>query len=416
MPPISSDARFLGIDFHALWGDMRKLGGGIHQWPILAWLTPTVPVLLLQDDGKKSLWLGAIEQPQRGIQSHQVGFAAVELPERSILRRTLNLPSMAEQDVASAVALDVRSVSPFAPDDLVWGYHAGPARQGVRTIDIALASRKQVAQYLAAQAERLKAEQLPEVWVCTAQRSPIVFQGYGESQRFAHSARRRHLGYALLLLMVGLLAAIAVTPAAQLRLRAVEAVHAYEAIAKETAPLVSQREQLLQSAEQLGVLAEVLAGRIEPLRVLEKLTQLLPDDTSVQTLKIQDAKVTLMGVTTNTSTLMQLLGDQEGLHDVRAPSAATRFPGALKESFVIEFTLDPQVYGVVPAPAPIASITPAPSEDPVTALPPVSPVAPVARPASAGASFGGGAAFGGSAARPAPNKQSLPVPTSRPAP
>lgn len=403
MPPISSDARFLGIDFHALWGDIRKIGCAIYQWPVMAWLTPTAPVLLLQNNGGESLWLGAIEQPQRDPQPHQLGFVAVELPECSILRRSLNLPSMAEQDVASAVALDVRSVSPFSSGDLVWGYHADSADRRVRTIEIALASRKQVAQYLATQAGRLKPGQIPEVWVCTDQRRPIVFHGYGEGQRFAHSARKRHVGCALLLLLIGLLAGIAVTPTMQLRLRAVDAVHAYDAIAQKSVPLVRQREQFLQSAEQLGVLAEVLAGRIEPLRILDKLTQLLPDETSVQSFKLQDAKVTIAGLTENASTLMQLLGDQVGLHDVRAPSAATRVPGAPKESFVIEFTLDPQLYGVVPAPAaPIASITPTPTGTP--ALPSASPAAPVARPASGDgdASFGGRAVFGGSAARPAP--------------
>ena len=107
--------------------------------------------------------------------------------------------------------------------------------------------------------------------------------------------------------------------------------------------------------EQLGSLAEVLADRIEPLRILDKLTQVLPDDTSVQSFKLQGAKLTIVGLTANASSLMQLLGNQPGLRDVRAPSAATRIPGALKESYVIEFTLDPQLYGVVSAAEPQAS-------------------------------------------------------------
>ena len=425
MPSPSSDARFLGIDFQALLHDMRKSWQGMHQWPILAWLTPAVPVRLLQANGGESLWLGGVEQPQN-VQSRVVRFVAVELPEQSVLRRSLHLPSMGEADAASAVALDVRSASPFALDDLVWGFHAGPLRQGMRKIDLAFASRKQVAQYLATQTARLPTEPPPEVWVCTAHRSPIVFTGYGEGLRTAYATRRRHVGYALLLLVVVLLTGMAATPTAQLRLRAMEAVHAYETIVQQTAPLVRQREELLQSAEQLGSLAEVLAGRIEPLRVLDKLTQLLPDDTSVQSFRLQGAKVTLVGLTANASTLMQLLSDQAGLHDVRAPSAATRIPGALKESFVIEFSLDPQLYGVVSSPVLGASSTPTPtSVDASAAAPATTPQEPAsntqsmaapARAASGAATFGGGAVFGGSGARSAPKQDAAPVPTPRPSP
>ena len=217
-------------------------------------------------------------------------------------------------------------------------------------------------------------------------------------------------------------AAIAITPTAQLRLRAIEAVRSYDAIAQRTAPLVKQREALLQSVEQLGSLAEVLADRIEPLRILDKLTQVLPDDTSVQSFKLQGAKLTIVGLTANASSLMQLLGNQPGLRDVRAPSAATRIPGALKESYVIEFTLDPQLYGVVSAAEPQASPKPpeapaAKPEDAAAKAPATapSPAAVPARAANGGATFGGGAVFGGSASSSsAPKKAAEPAPGAVP--
>ena len=424
---VSSDARFLGIDFHALWREVRKAWQGVDEWPVLRWLTPDIAVRLLQADGGESPWLGGAEQ-QSGVPSRSTQFVAVELPEHTVLRRKLSLPPMAEQDTFSAVALDVRSASPFAPEDLVWGYHADSSRRDVRQVEVALASRKHVAQYLETQTARLQAGKVPEVWACTAQRAPIVFAGYGEGQRTAYARRRRHAGYGLLLLVAGLLVAIAVTPTAQLRLRAIEAVKSYDVIAQRTAPLVRQREALLQSAEKLGSLAAVIAGRIEPLRLLDKLTQLLPDDTSVQSFKIQGTKVTIVGLTANASALMQLLGNESGLRDVRAPSPATRIPGASKESYVIEFSLDPQIYGVVPAPPADVRSQPAPTAaaEPVAAPIPAPPLsagnatlnlgAPV-RPDSGRASFGGGAVFGGTnATRPAPAPASSPAPSATVAP
>lgn len=426
MPSLSSDTRFLGVDFHALWRDVRKSWQSAPQWPVFAWLTPAVPVRLLQADEGESFWVGEVEQP-KGAQPRQTRFCALELPEHSVLRRQLSVPAMGEADTASAVALDVRSISPFAADDLAWGYHAGAPRNGLRRVDVALASRKQVGQYITSQSARLDAAQAPEIWVRSPGGAPIILNGYGGNQRTAYVLRGRRVGYGLLALMALLAVAIVITPTAQLRLRAIEAVRSYDAIAQRTAPLVKQREVLLQSVEQLGSLAEVLVDRIEPLRILDKLTQVLPDDTSVQSFKLQGAKLTIVGLTANASSLMQLLGSQPGLRDVRAPSAATRIPGALKESYVIEFSLDPHLYGVVSAAESQASpkppmvpipAAPAARPDDAAAKAPASaspPPAPPARAAQGGATFGGGAVFGGSSSSsPAPKKAADPTPGTAP--
>ena len=406
MTSISSDARFLGVDFSALWREVRQPWQGMRQWPLLRWLTPAVPVLLLQADGSQSLWHGDVLQPNPAG-SPKARFTALELPEDSVLRRTLSMPVMTEADIATAVALEARTMSPFAAQDLIWGYRTYPPQRGVVQIVVVLVSRKQATQYLAAQAARLQGVVNPEVWVRTDQLPPVVLGGYGESLRESYATRRRRMGYGLLLSVFALLAAMAITPTAQLRLRAIEAVQSYDAIAQRTAPLVRQRETLLQSAEQLGALSEMLAGRIEPLRILDKLTQVLPDDTSLQSFKLQGAKVTIVGATANASTLMQLLGNQPGLHDVRAPAAATRTAGASKETFAIEFSLDPQLFGVVGAAVPAAIAPPSestkaasPSTDAASKAPPAAAPAPAAQNSSAVPTTGG-PSFG-SSRRPAP--------------
>lgn len=74
-------------------------------------------------------------------------FEAIELPEAILLRRTLNaMPAMPQEEIAQAVALDVRDASPFVLADLVWGYSTQPVAQGGLLIDIVFASRKQATQ------------------------------------------------------------------------------------------------------------------------------------------------------------------------------------------------------------------------------------------------------------------------------
>lgn len=423
MPTISSDTRFLGVDLHSVWRETRKALAGVHQSPLLAWLTPSVPVRLLQADGGESLWLNGAQIASDKVKPSSVRCIALELPETLILRRDLVLPSMSAHDVSSAVALDAQSVSPFGAGNMIWGYSARPGNTNSLAVEIALASKKQVAQHIDAQATRLEQASDPEIWVRSAHgASPIVFIGFGEDQRSKQAARWRRLGYGLLLLMFLLFLAICITPTAQLRLRAIDAVRAYDSVAARAAPVVQEREQLLQSAEKLSALEEILGGRIEPLTLMDRLTQVLPDDTALQTIKLQGGKVTILGLTGNSSALMQLLSEQPGLRDVRAPSAATRIPGAAKESFVIEMVLDPLQFGVQSATATVvAPGAAAPAAVAASAVPPSVAAGGTAGEASSasaklpsaqvpGVATFGGATFGGTAPpRPAPSKDAASV-------
>lgn len=415
MQSISSDARFLGVDLKALWPEIRQLWLRTTQKTLSSWLTPAASVVLLHADGTQSCWLGDKRQPSES-KAAKNSFVAVELPSEQVLLRTFSVPLIRDADIADAIALEARTSSPFAEPDLVWGHRIRSQNAGPRSVELAIASRKRIDAYLATQAARLQGGATPEVWVLAPLVPPIVLRGFGEGLRGAFAKQKRRLGYALLLLALVLVVGIAVTPTAQLRLRAVEAVFAYDGAVQRTASAARQREELMRSVDKLGGLSQMLVGRIEPLRVLDKLTAVLPDDTALQSFKLQGTKVTIAGDTANTSTLLQVLGAQPGMRDVRAPSAATRLLVAPKESFVIEFMLDPQVFGVVAAPSsavPDFPVPPVGSNPGAAALPePASVPAPVAvqgtspAPQPGGpsaapvATFGGRATFGGTIPKP----------------
>ena len=453
MPSFSSDARFMGVDLAILWKEVRQSWRNMHEWPVLSWLTPPAPIRLFQVDGTQSVWLGEVRQPAAAA-SRRVPFVAVELPDDLVLGRSLSLPVMGERETASALELEARSASPFADADLAWGYRLDGQHEGMRRARIVVASRKQIEQFLATRPAvdgvDVANGKLPEVWAQATGDAPVILAGFGEARRAQYAARRRWLGYGLVLSALALAAACAITPTAQLRLRAIEAVHDYDDVHQRTVGTVRQREKLLQSIEQLTSLSGLLAGQVDALRVLEKLTQLLPDDTSLLGLKFQGNKLTLTGLTANAANLMQLLGNQAGFKDVRSPAAATRAAGG-KEAFTIELMLDLQQFGVpnvkppteaaptqagapaaaepVPSPAaataptppaaPQAGNAPAPATAPAASPAPASAAAPPQRaqpaapaaPAGRGPVFGGsGPTFGGAPTRPAPNKSSSSAP------
>ncbi len=408
---ISTESRFFGLDLNQLKADILKTWRRAPQWPPLSWLRPAQTLRLVPAEGAPTVvWESGepVLKPGR-----EPVFWALELPEHMVLRKTVALPALDPQDCASAAELEVQAISPFAADDLLWGYtELSRSSKGVKLL-VVLASRAQTEPYLQAQvAQQLhlqtlkgqsKAESLeqPEVWVFAPERRPVVFQGFGEQARYALGRKRLWWNVAGVALAVLLLAAIAATPTAQLRMRAIEATHAYEGMAAKTADVVAKRDTLIQSADKVAGLSELLAERIDGVQVLSMLTNVLPDDTALQSARIQGSKVTISGLTENASALMQKLSNQEGVKDVRAPSAATRMGGGNKESFTIELGLDAKVFGpktVVEAAAKPQPVEPA-AGAPVGADAPPAPVAPAPVPAAADAPAAG--AVPDSAPRPA---------------
>lgn len=370
MASTTPPSRALDLDLRVLGQELRQSWQSLLQSRWLAWLTPELPVRVLHADGRDAVWRGPQALPKPPA---KVAFEALEVPEDLLLRRSLPMPVLPPAQIEEAVWLDVRSASPFRPDDTAAAFVARPQAQGGLQVDLVLASRSQLAAHLAAQASRLRAPEATELWAFAPGGAPMAFTGWGEARRQHKAVGQRRLAYALLALALGLVGALAVTPTAQLRLRAIAALYDYDVVQARTLPLVREREGLLRTSEQVDAVRTLLVERVDPIKLLETLTHKLPDDTSLQSLQVTGLKATITGLTANSANLMQLLGGIEGFKEVRAPSAATRYPGATAESFNIEFQLDPAVYALLPAPP---TPTPNPEEPPAAAGQPAPAAAP----------------------------------------
>ena len=373
-----SQTSLFGVELADIWASLTRPWRNLQRLAGLRWLAPLVPVRLIQADGRDSVWAG--DRQVTDVPDGSIAFLAVEVPEDLYLRRSLSLPPMDAADLENAVALDVQSASPFELPDLVWGYKARPVA-GQQVVDVVFASRRQVGHYLEGLGSRLPAGAVPEVWVRAEAGDPVILRGYGEDRRARYVASRWKMGVALVMLAAGLLTAIAVTPTAQLRLRAMQAAQANEEAVRRAQPLLRKREQLAQASADLALLHSIMAQRVEVAYAMDYLTRIIPDDTSLLSLNIQGNKVVLMGQTANAAELMQRLSSEAGLRDVRAPSPAIRPRGSAKEAFTVEFTFDAR-----PAPSPttpVAASTPAAAAAP----PPAGAPAPAAGPGSVSAAF-----------------------------
>jgi general secretion pathway protein L len=319
------------------------------------------------------------------------------LPEDILLRRSLVMPSLAQAELQAALALQLQTLSPFPPDDMVWACEVQLAEDGkTQHIHAAISSRKLIAQHLATLPTNATLDDI-EVWVPHLQGGHFaVASGFAENQRHRRSAAWRWVSAGLLVLALALVVGIVATPSLQLYLRSKQAEAALQALQQKALPVLAERESFTQVTDKLTQLGEHFNQSVAPRPVLQLITESLGDDTSLLSVQVQGHKVSLTGQTANASALMKKLDGLPGLRDVRAPAPATKPLGATRESFTIEFSMDPAQWPTV-SPDALTQASPA------AALPTTAPT-PVPTPAAT------------PAATPASAKTNVPPPAATPAP
>jgi general secretion pathway protein L len=325
-----SSLRLFGVDLAAVPEYLREGWAEALRWPVLRWLTPDDAVRVFHADGTESV--------RQGVSARQIAaparvrFCAVELAEEELLRRSLTLPRLTEEELRQAVELDVRSASPFPEDDVVWGYDV---ERGERLrVEIALTSKRMIEQQIEALRPRL-GEVQPEVWV--GGERPFVVPGYGEAARLERARRMRLALVGVLSATALLLAALAVTPTLQLRERALEAVRKSEELSKAVGPQVQMRDELARLSEQVRLLSKASEQRQDVVALIDLITRQLPDDATLTRLEITAGAVRIIGQADNAAQLLQTLGANPAFRDVRAPAGIAKAPAGSKEGFTIEF-------------------------------------------------------------------------------
>ncbi|MBY4595848.1 PilN domain-containing protein [bacterium BD-1] len=327
-------------------------GGLLLRSRALRWLTPLVRIELTQANGQHATLDMAQGLARPAVGSAAAGARAIELLPEQVLRRQLVLPRLGTADLARAVALEVAAITPFPPERTASAFSVLPGEGETFMVDLALTSTHEIDKRL--QAVGAGGDNPPEVWVLPAgtealrhEFAPLVFQGYGGAERRRLNARGLGLRGGLLALALLLIACLAVTPAAQTRMRAIQAQAAFDQLSKEAAPQLAQREKIVKQTERLQAIAKLAEQQLAPLPVLNMLTRNLPDGSWLSNLRLEGGKVTITGAADDTAALVRSLGGQPGVLGVRSPSPATRMGRSDKESFTLELTLDPAVYGVL---------------------------------------------------------------------
>ncbi len=331
---------FLGVDLSRL---PRLWLDGWREALSSTWFARLVPaeaVDVQRPDGERRRYRGGEWSECRGRPGR---FRAVLLDEKGVLTRRLEMPPLSGRDLERAVAFRISGLTPFGVDETAWGFTrespGGQQHGDQRLVTVALANARDVAIRLK---EAPGDAQTTEVWAPTTEGPPVVLLGYGEQRRYRQ--RRGKLIQAILLaaFVLALSLLILAVPAFEAKARLSEAQASMAVLQEKAREVQAARERFVLQAKQAERVAQHLEGASEPLRLVDRLSALLPRTTYVEQLTVAGQHARVTGQSDNASALLGRLGDEPGFENVRAPTAITRSRATGKDRFVIEFDFHPE--------------------------------------------------------------------------
>jgi general secretion pathway protein L len=267
------------------------------------------------------------------LKSHECPLVLM-LPSPWVLSRTVVLPAAAAENLRQVLGFELDRLTPFTADQVYFDYQLLPQESAgdMLSVVVALVPRKRVDDWL----DRLRTAGIPVDAVSAAglwdeaNLLPPEMRARPDLKRLAVSALPA-------VLVLVLLAAALALPLWQKR---------------ELAISLQQKEKLLRAkAEQVMKIRETLNRELQAVKevsahwqaappvldLLQVLTNLLPDDTSLQRLEIKGDELVINGTSGQASSLIGLLQKAPGFDDPHFLSPVTQQRG--KELFNLSATI-----------------------------------------------------------------------------
>jgi len=254
---------------------------------------------------------------------------------RSVLVRDLTLPGAAEENLAQVLRYEMDRYTPFTADSVYHGFQilgreAGQNRLRVRLVVV---PREFLEHWLGefrawgVYPDRVEAERAPGVDLAPASH-------HAASRRKLPSLRSMLIGAAMVLFIAALL-----LPLWKLREVAVHLNHevaGVQQVAAKARELQEERDHLL---EQSGYLVDKRQRRHAVVTVLNELAAILPDDTWVQSLSLNDRRVVIQGYSAAASGLIGRIEASPMFESVSFVAPVTRHRVTDQQVFQIGLTI-----------------------------------------------------------------------------
>jgi len=267
-------------------------------------------------------------QPLQAVLSDPDTGVVLWVPDEWILRRALNLPAAAAEDLRQVLAFEMDRLTPFKVEQVVFDHRAEPTGddQSSLRVELALVARHRVApwlEYLQGNGIQPRSLSAAGLWS-----GANLLKGEPRPPTNWWRILRRT---APAVLLAGFGGAVLALPLWQHRKLAMEVQQEAAKLRRNAVEVAELRDAVEAEVERQATLLKLRKEKTLTVDVLRFLTRLLPDDTWLQQLEIKGDRVTLRGLSAQAGGLIKLLEDSAGFEDVRFLASVVQQGG--QESF-----------------------------------------------------------------------------------
>ncbi|UTW12184.1 PilN domain-containing protein [Marinobacterium rhizophilum] len=311
---------------------------------------PDNPQLVVLEDEEVAyrLPLATVPPPQLREQLMQMardaGHTLLQLDARHLLHKVLSLPAATESRLDSVLGFEMDRHTPFSADDVYFGYRVArrdAANQRI-LVDLYLMPRQRLDTLL---------QQLQPFGIAPTAVFPLEAQAASgherqtlnllprEQRSSAGHERQRSLRNRLLVaaVLLALLAGFPLYERSQQVARLEAALEQPRAQAQRAQQVRADIDALVEGRQFLG---RKKAAQTPALFILDELTRLLPDNTWLSRLELNDPVLRIQGESGSASSLIGLLEASDLLMAVDFTSPVTINPRSRRERFSIEARLE----------------------------------------------------------------------------
>jgi len=274
------------------------------------------------------------------------GCTMLAISSERILFRSLHLPVASELFIEDAVSIEVRSISPFPPESLIYGYRIVQRTGKSLEVLIALTTRSSVDQAVVNWREKFsQPHSSAEPGVCGVDEAGrlVEFPGPATAARQAgYVVKLRRVAVVALVATLTLILLVAV-PASSSSLRASRLIDHYEDMRFDARRIDRTMSVLSLQRERLGTIVAGLEDRPDYAYWLNHIANTAPDGTYLERMRVKGLKVEVSGYSDNAANYLRLLTEEFGYSEVNARSAFIRDRRTGLERFTIDWVLVPPV-------------------------------------------------------------------------
>lgn len=247
------------------------------------------------------------------------------LPEEQVLRRKVNVPVAAQDNLRQALGFQISKLTPFNRDQVYYDVVAGArkADTGMLEAELLVVS-KSFAQQWMEQVSRVTGLPVARLQVAVHDACPGEVNLLGELGVPSRWNRRLNRNSGLLLLLALSLGLAMTAPVAKLRMLVVQSKQEIIQLESSIEHVRKEWYELQEGASSLGFMLEQYAQHGRTTQVLDELTRIIPDTIYLTGLTLEKSRLEINGQGADVVELVELLNASELFEQARFSSAITR--------------------------------------------------------------------------------------------